>query len=197
MTTERDFHRDLRALLRGVWQSRGDIDSADDIYGLYADQQEGTELLFNQRELDRFLDGLAGFAAVRIRVQEDDWPDLAAARTRYANESHRLWHTFYHFEGTTEGICRRVYVHVANPYIDNVMTIVQRLLNAMPTIGGFRKFKIAGPGGVSRRDQIIVYLSDEQSQTAVVRTLRGPRGLVSVRCADGGEGGVAGRRDRG
>jgi hypothetical protein len=188
MTTEQDFHPDLYKLLQQVWDTSGEISSSNGIYDLYSGQQEGTATTVDRSKLEAFLDNLnkiqlfrfldsqSKIKKGRVIVQGQGWPDLDAAWEKFNAEKLKtdtlwLWSTFYHFEGEWEGAYKRVYIHVAN-YADNVIEITTKLQSLISELKGLLKFKIAGPGGVDRKDQIIVYLSDEQSQTEVIESLR-------------------------
>lgn len=172
MATRDDFHPDLYLLLDSVWSRLLALKSYWDIYQLYT-RSEGPARAFAPDVLDGFLEQLGRIGQAnpeRIWIQ---------GSTELGLDHHvelpddLLWRTFYHFLAPTRADAdKRVYVHVADPFDDHWVPLMERLVPMLASEPGFDSVKVAGPANTDRQDQIVAYTRGERAQRAIVTALQ-------------------------
>jgi len=176
MPDKEDFDPGLWKLLQRTWNNITSIHSYSEIYAWYNEADYAVAESYNPNEMNYFLRGLqelgkraANYA--EIRVQEPGWPTLADALQD--PDFNNLWETFYHFvKKDRKAVTKRIYVHVAEPYVEKSLELMKALVEHLGKVKGFDAVKVAGPAAVGRKDQIIAYLTDDTSRSEILSVLR-------------------------
>ena len=107
---------------------------------------------------------------IKILAQGGTWPTLDRVLAERPRNDKFLWTTFYHLvhSARSETARKRIYLHLATPYVVRLPGVLERLLPMLIQIESMTELKVTGPGGAGRKDQIIVYLSEVEGQNPVL-----------------------------
>jgi hypothetical protein len=191
MVQERDFNAELLAFLKKVFEHRHAIKDEDDVYDIYRYrewQDHASPRLQHRCELDAFLNGIAKLAQtcedhIRMTIQghdddsEQDVPAfLKTLKDMRSKKAPNLASTFFHFGNKktphADRVGYRIYIHVAEPYVDNALKIVGSLIPHMQSLPNFDDVKVAGPANRARKDQIVVYFVNEPTRNVILESLK-------------------------
>jgi hypothetical protein len=180
-----DFDPRMLALLKEIYEQEPQIRSENDIYRRFARSgvtQERIDSSLN--DLIELMQGVwyirRDFPKLRCTLQglkrsfDDAVKDVLAVSQNQATDEQKRYanqylNVFFYLQPTgSREVMARVGIHILAPYVKNALTVGRALASGWDKL---QSFKVSGPAGAWRTDQIVAYLYSAKDLDVIDRLL--------------------------